>query len=59
MGPVRLFVHSQANAAIKRYHREFYRPDNLLVVVTGGVDCDELLKSLARRLINRPACAQF
>jgi Zn-dependent M16 (insulinase) family peptidase len=35
------------NAAIQRYHQEYYRSDNCCLVVTGGVDATELLSALA------------
>ena len=35
------------NDAIKRYHAEYYRPNNCCLVVTGRVDADALLRTLA------------
>ncbi len=35
------------NAAIQRYHQEYYRSDNCCLVVTGGVDAAEMLSALA------------
>lgn len=31
---------------VRQYHKSYYRPDNLCLIITGKVDKDELLKAL-------------
>ena len=45
------FTHSLLNSLhppqVRNYHRSFYRPDNLCLIVTGQVEADALFQSLA------------
>ncbi len=38
---------STSNKKVRDYHRDFYRPDNLCLVITGQVDPEAVFKVLA------------
>lgn len=37
---------STSNEKVRQYHAEFYRPENLTIVIAGQVDIDEIAKAL-------------
>jgi Zn-dependent M16 (insulinase) family peptidase len=39
-------LHSLENKAVKQYHKDYYRPSNLCMIVTGQVDHEALFKRL-------------
>ena len=39
-------LHSLTNAQVARYHREAYRPDNMLFILSGTVDEADFLAAL-------------
>ena len=52
-------LHSLTNAQVARYHREAYRPDNMLFVLSGSVEEAGFLAALEQarvrlRLPRRP-----
>lgn len=39
---------STSNEKIKNYHKEFYRPENLKIIITGRVEHETIFKSLSK-----------
>lgn len=39
---------STTNTKVKNYHREFYRPENLKVIITGQVKHDDVFRALEK-----------
>ncbi|XP_077292905.1 uncharacterized protein C05D11.1-like [Arctopsyche grandis] len=37
---------STNNEKVKKYHKDFYRPENIVIIIVGQVDCDEVLAAL-------------
>ena len=37
---------STSNTKVKQYHNDFYRPDNLCLIITGQVTPEEVFKAL-------------
>ncbi|XP_072172090.1 uncharacterized protein C05D11.1-like [Diadema setosum] len=38
---------STSNEKVRQYHRDFYRPDNLCLIITGQVKAEDVFRSLA------------
>lgn len=39
---------STTNTKVRNYHKEFYRPENLKVIITGQVKSEDVFKSLEK-----------
>lgn len=39
---------STSNTKVKNYHKEFYRPENLKVIITGQINPQDVFKSLEK-----------
>ena len=37
---------STSNTKVRQYHQDFYRPDNLCLIITGQVKPEEVFKAL-------------
>ena len=37
---------STSNTKVRQYHKDFYRPDNLCLIITGQVKPEEVFKAL-------------
>ncbi|RZC37564.1 C05D11.1-like, partial [Asbolus verrucosus] len=53
---------STDNFKVREYHRQFYRPENLKVIITGQIKHDEIFKaleSLEQKILAKGNCEQF
>lgn len=53
---------STSNIKVQNYHREFYRPENLTLIITGQVKIDDVSKALElveKRILAKPKKAEF
>lgn len=53
---------STSNEKVRNYHAQFYRPENLTLIITGQVKVDDVskaLQSFERRILNEPKKTEF
>lgn len=50
---------STTNSKVRKYHKEFYRPENLKVVITGQVKPDDVFRALEKlenKIVSKVCC---
>lgn len=53
---------STSNEKVRNYHAQFYRPENLTLIITGQVKVDDVskaLESVERRILSKPKQPEF
>lgn len=46
IGALKNLRESTNNDKVKKYHKEFYRPENLTIIIAGQVNHDKVFKAL-------------